>query len=73
MECEKDLLHCELTFAQVYKGLYKGQMVAIKVLKNFTPSEEEEGINEFRKEFEIMRFVPLSRIFSIRICFLLFK
>lgn len=36
---------------KVYKGLYKGQEVAIKVLKSMTEAKE---IDEFKKEFMIM-------------------
>lgn len=38
----------------VYKGLYKGKEVAIKVLKTEQTSKE---IDEFKKEFQIMRYV----------------
>jgi hypothetical protein len=38
---------------KVYKGLYKGNEVAIKVLKSMTESAE---IEEFKKEFMIMRY-----------------
>ena len=41
----------------VYKGLYKGQDVAIKVLKTEQASKELE---EFKKEFQIMGFVTAS-------------
>lgn len=37
---------------KVYKGLYKGNEVAIKVLKSTT---EAKDIEEFKKEFAIMR------------------
>eukprot|EP01125_Pyxidicula_operculata_P015663 TRINITY_DN5340_c1_g1_i2.p1 TRINITY_DN5340_c1_g1~~TRINITY_DN5340_c1_g1_i2.p1 ORF type:complete len:556 (-),score=105.56 TRINITY_DN5340_c1_g1_i2:734-2401(-) len=36
---------------EVYKGLYRGQEVAIKVLKETTAEQE---IDEFKKEFEIL-------------------
>eukprot|EP01111_Echinosteliopsis_oligospora_P005792 TRINITY_DN1946_c0_g1_i1.p1 TRINITY_DN1946_c0_g1~~TRINITY_DN1946_c0_g1_i1.p1 ORF type:complete len:635 (+),score=133.12 TRINITY_DN1946_c0_g1_i1:356-2260(+) len=36
---------------KVYKGLYKGSEVAIKVLKSMT---EQKEIDEFKKEFQIM-------------------
>lgn len=39
---------------KVYKGLYKGQEVAIKVLKSMTEAKE---IEEFKKEFMIMSAV----------------
>jgi len=38
----------------VYKGLYKGNPVAIKVLKEMTAQQE---VDEFKKEFEIMSAV----------------
>eukprot|EP01099_Mayorella_cantabrigiensis_P001575 TRINITY_DN1706_c0_g1_i3.p1 TRINITY_DN1706_c0_g1~~TRINITY_DN1706_c0_g1_i3.p1 ORF type:complete len:726 (-),score=149.15 TRINITY_DN1706_c0_g1_i3:421-2598(-) len=39
------------TSGDVYKGLYKGKVVALKVLKEMTQDKE---INEFKKEFSIM-------------------
>ncbi|GAM18909.1 hypothetical protein SAMD00019534_020840 [Acytostelium subglobosum LB1] len=36
---------------KVYKGLYKGKAIAIKVLKSMS---EEKDIEEFKKEFQIM-------------------
>mgnify|MGYP002480207374 CR=1 FL=1 len=39
------------TSGDVYKGLYKGKHVAIKVLKEMT---EDRELDEFKKEFVIM-------------------
>jgi predicted Ser/Thr protein kinase len=39
------------TGGKVYQGLFKGNDVAIKVLKDMT---EEEQIEDFKKEFHIM-------------------
>ena len=40
--------------AKVYKGLYHGEEVAIKVLK---PVIEEKQIRDFKKELDVMRCV----------------
>ncbi len=42
------------TSGTVYKGLYKGQEVAIKVLKT---EQSQKELDEFKKEFQIMRKV----------------
>jgi len=39
------------TSGDVFQGLYKGKIVAVKVLKEMT---QEKEINEFKKEFSIM-------------------
>lgn len=40
--------------AKVFKGLYRGQQVAIKVLKSMP---EGKQIDDFKQEFEIMRYI----------------
>ena len=42
------------TGGKVYQGLYKGKEVAIKVMKEL---QEEEQIEDFKKEFHIMWYV----------------
>eukprot|EP01132_Coremiostelium_polycephalum_P005348 gene5348-6671_t len=44
---------------KVYKGLYKGKEVAIKVLKSMTEAKE---IDEFKKEFQIMSAIRSKHV-----------
>ncbi|EGC31160.1 hypothetical protein DICPUDRAFT_95570 [Dictyostelium purpureum] len=44
---------------KVYKGLYKGKEVAIKVLKSMTEARE---IDEFKKEFQIMSAIRSKHV-----------
>eukprot|EP01133_Synstelium_polycarpum_P019412 gene19412-23245_t len=44
---------------KVYKGLYKGKEVAIKVLKSMTEARE---IEEFKKEFQIMSAIRSKHV-----------
>ncbi|KAK5575400.1 hypothetical protein RB653_010660 [Dictyostelium firmibasis] len=44
---------------KVYKGLYRGKEVAIKVLKSMTESKE---IEEFKKEFQIMSAIRSKHV-----------
>ncbi|EFA82228.1 ankyrin repeat-containing protein [Heterostelium album PN500] len=44
---------------KVYKGLYKGKEVAIKVLKSMT---EDKEIQEFKKEFQIMSAIRSKHV-----------
>jgi len=44
---------------EVYKGLYRGKSVAIKVLKEMTAEAE---VDEFKKEFEIMSAVRHANV-----------
>lgn len=61
----KTISHSELEFTKqlgegasglVFKGVYKGCKVAIKVLK----VEEKQGIEEFKKEIQVLRFFFLE-------------
>ena len=45
--------------AKVFRGTYRGQDVAIKVLKE---QAEAKGMDEFKKEFDIMRYVNPMRL-----------
>lgn len=47
-------------FSTVFKGLYKGQKVAIKVLNDQSQNEELE--REFKKEFQVMSLLNHSNI-----------
>jgi len=47
------------TFARVYKGMYNGKVVAIKMLKG---KLDEKMIREFRKEFKIFKAVRHENI-----------
>jgi hypothetical protein len=49
--------------ARVYKGIYRQQDVAIKVLK--LAGQETKSLDDFKKEFSIMRLVPSSFFFLL--------
>lgn len=47
-------------FATVYKGTFRGKTVAIKVLN---PQQNETFLEEFVKEFQVMRFGSYKKFF----------
>lgn len=47
----------EGTSAKVFRGTYRNQDVAIKVLKG---EADQKVLDEFKKEFDIMRYAMLS-------------
>ncbi|PRP81431.1 ankyrin repeat-containing protein [Planoprotostelium fungivorum] len=49
------------TSGKVYQGLYEGKEVAIKVLKDI---EQEETLDEFKKEFIMMRSIDSPHVVS---------
>jgi len=61
------------SFATVYKANWRGDLVAVKKIKDSdasTAEERKELLDNFRRETFILRFVVLATPFFPAICFL---
>jgi hypothetical protein len=54
---------------EVFRGYYKGEEVAIKVLKS---SETEKEIEEFKKEFAILMYIFYCFFYFLLVVFVTF-